>query len=215
MILGPGNRPKTRKKALRGTSGGKQRTFCSWRRICATIRRRAPLLPFAERTDYHDSFLGSLSSRFPTWLAGGARAVPPVRIARRSCRVVLRRSISPMKNADSGLPQREPPSSREMVAGERTDFPFGGRGRAHRLARFFPWVLVASAPIITILSLGPCRVGPPPRGSVRSKAKFGADPPESARVIFNKGFLFFRRFLGLKMPYFSRQAGDHDPPAGG
>ena len=49
----------------------------------------------------------------PYWNFGG---VPSVRIVRHSCRVVLRRSISPLTKADSGLPQREPPSSREMVA---------------------------------------------------------------------------------------------------
>ena len=52
-----------------------------------------------------------------TPMAAAPAPSPPGGIARRACRVVLRRPIFPMERAVSGEPQRQPPSSREMVGG--------------------------------------------------------------------------------------------------
>ena len=93
-------------------------------------RQGGPLVRASGRTNRQDSFSRQGGRRV------APRAVPSVRIVRRSCRVVLRPSISPLKKADSGLPQREPPSSREMAASRRRGFSRFGVSCQALVSRF-------------------------------------------------------------------------------
>ena len=103
--------------------------------------RSAVLDPEAPRAPKFPNFRVVESGRcFPVpsrVAAGGARAVEAVRFRKRPCRVLERSSIFPLRPADPGLLQREPPTSRAMAAGpEVPGFPsyqkWGVRGVGSR-----------------------------------------------------------------------------------